>query len=153
MSEEVRFVDLLGRVITKIENIKDKALVFYVENEYGNDKEDKIFYMSHSQQCCEDVYIESITGDIDDLIGSPILLASEVVSTMELSQEKMAALNSESDNHYDMLWTFYKLSTIKGYVDIRWQGNSNGYYSVSVDFACVTEEELESLATELNGTR
>ena len=55
MSEEVRFVDLLGRVITKIENIKDKALVFYVENEYGNDKEDKIFYMSHSQQCCEDV--------------------------------------------------------------------------------------------------
>lgn len=80
------------------------------------------FRMSHYQDCCESVYVESIVGDPGDLIGTPLTLAEK--ATSDASEQC-----SESGT-----WTFYKLATVKGHVDIRWLGTSNGYYSESVDF-------------------
>lgn len=89
------------------------------------------FVMYHDQDCCETVSIESISGDLSDLIGTPILLAEESTSG-ELPEGHPAPDGFRDDSE---TWTFYKLATSRGYVDIRWYGSSNGYYSESVNFA------------------
>lgn len=83
------------------------------------------YVFSHHQDCCESVYIESIVGDIEDLVNTPILIAEE--SSGDTPVDSTA---SPSESY---TWTFYKFATFKGYVDIRWLGESNGYYSESVD--------------------
>jgi hypothetical protein len=82
----------------------------------------------HAQDCCESVTIESIVGDLNDLVGSPILLAEE--SSGETPSDYK--FEYEPDSY---TWTFYKFATAKGYVDIRWLGESNGYYGEEVYFA------------------
>ena len=81
--------------------------------------------MYHSADCCESVEVEDVCGDPADLIGTPLLLAEEVTSEDNPDDVDMAYQDS-------FTWTFYKLSTIKGSVTIRWYGESNGYYSESV---------------------
>lgn len=95
--------------------------------EYGDEIvfktiEGETFKMLHFQDCCETVEIEEIFGDLKDLIGTPITMAEQATG--------------EGENPVDcsQTWTFYKFATIKGYVTIRWLGDSNGYYSETVDF-------------------
>ena len=83
--------------------------------------------MYHSQGCCENVYVEDIIGDLENLIGSPILQSEEATSN-----ENPEGIKPECQDSFT--WTFYKFATIKGYVTIRWYGSSNGYYSESVNF-------------------
>jgi hypothetical protein len=107
------------------------------------------YKMYHEQDCCEAVTIDDINGDLNDLIGNPILIAEEVsnddfVKNFEESFKLEEGRNPDYEFSYknefgeskpeSYTWTFYKLATIKGYVDIRWFGNSNGYYSESVEF-------------------
>jgi hypothetical protein len=118
--DEPQFSTLLGKTLTSV-NVGREEIEFVTD-------EGRNYRLYHDQDCCEHVYVESVVGDVDDPIGSPITLAEEAVSW---SRPDDANPEYEQDS---FTWTFYKLATIKGYVDIRFYGTSNGYYSEGVDF-------------------
>lgn len=106
---------LYGKIISNIQKKHDEELIFLLDD--GSE-----FKMYHDQDCCESVSIDDINGDLNDLIGTPITLVEESTNK-----------ENPKDKYDSCTWTFYKLATIKGYVDIKWYGSSNGYYSESVD--------------------
>ena len=114
-----KFEDLVGKVLVSVEN-KGNELVFTLDT-------GEKYKLYHYQYCCESVSIEDVIGDLNDLVGSPILMAEEITS--EENPEDVT-----KDGQDCFTWTFYKLATIKGYVTIRWYGESNGYYSEAVDW-------------------
>lgn len=127
-SHQVAFETLLGKTLTSITGeVGDDEIRFTTT-------EGETFMLYHSQDCCESVSVESIVGDLQDLIGSPILRAEEAVGERPADVPVPEYVDSET-------WTFYKLATIKGYVDIRWHGESNGYYSEGVDFAILPKKD------------
>ena len=114
--------DLLGKVLKDIE-VDYNYIIFKTTD-------GKTYRMYHSQNCCESVTIDDICGDWQDLIGSPIIIAE-----MNTNYQPQTEKEKEKTNNADVYtWTFYKLATAKGYVDIKWFGESNGYYSTSVNF-------------------
>jgi hypothetical protein len=113
--ESMDFREFIDMVFSNI-IVEDDQILFITDTGYK-------YLMFHEQDCCEGVEVDDIVGDLSDLIGSPILMAQECVSKASHNYKK----------EYDSFtWTFYKFATIKGYVDIKWFGGSNGYYSESV---------------------
>jgi len=129
--DRVNINDFVGCTFLEIKKIDDEAIIFKTENKKKSFRcfiiknvankfifktENKKFYMFHNQECCEQVYISDIVGEKN----SPILKAEETS-------------NSEYIEYGSLTWTFYNISTVKGTVTLTWRGESNGYYSESVD--------------------
>lgn len=112
---------LIGKTLTEVRQYNDEAIYFTTST-------GEKYIMHHQQDCCEIVSIESIVGDLNDLVGEPILAAEEI------SSDGTPPLDENDERWGTYTWTFYKFATRKGYVDIRWYGSSNGYYSEAVDF-------------------
>ena len=116
MSTRTKEVSVLnGLTLTAIEVAEDKESILFTTDS------GRLFRMYHWQDCCEQVVLEDIIGSLEDLIGSPLLLAEENSASFDV-------------DHDSCTWTFYLFATTKGYVTLRWNGTSNGYYSKIVDF-------------------
>ena len=108
-----KFEQLQGMVITAVVYKEaNESLLIHLNTH--------VLEMIHHQECCETVYLADVVGSFEDLIGYPLLEVSE--STVDI-----ATGNSSSTASY------YNFKTVKASVQLRWVGESNGYYSETVD--------------------
>jgi hypothetical protein len=116
------FEGLQGWRVLEIADLEpgSRDVYFHVVSEEG---EVARFHMYHSQDCCETVELEEVSGGTaEDLLDQVIVEASE---------------RTEDDPHPSDtvgMWTFYVIRTNNVTVTLKWYGTSNGYYSIGVTF-------------------
>ena len=115
---------LIGKTLIAIDSAEHEEIIFTTDT-------GEVYKLYHDQDCCESVTVDDICGDLLDLLGSPIIEAEEVTSNINPDDVTDEFKKNQDDS---FTWTFYKFGTAKGFVTIRWYGQSNGYYSESVDF-------------------
>lgn len=110
------FKDLKGMVFKSVVGKVGDGEIFFTT------QKGRKFRLYHDQDCCEDVRVDDICGELNDLTDAKILMAFEDTH--------------EGEGRYgdSSTWTFYNIATSKGHVTIKWLGSSNGYYSERVDF-------------------
>lgn len=118
--------DLIGKTMRSVTRNGNDSIDF--ESESG-----ERWQMYYEPDCCARCSIEDVVGDLQDLVGSPIVMAESATNS---DNPKTHDSGYTDDSH---TWTFYKLATAKGYVTIRWYGSSNGYYSETASFRRIAQ--------------
>ena len=118
----------------KLEELNGETLTHIdVAKEHGEDqillttesgREIRIY---HEQDCCETVRIVDTEGEWHDLIGKPILEATK-------EEEQRETEDYESETKTALTFRVDGATVIS-----RWIGESNGYYSESVDIREITK--------------
>lgn len=112
--------ELKGETITLIERNQDEEIVFTCAS-------GRRFRMYHNQDCCESVAIGSVDGDILSIVGRAIIRAREEPG------------HEDGGKYESVTFTDFILATETSEVTIHWVGESNGYYSESVEFIELTK--------------
>lgn len=123
--KKVSLESMNGETIKSIEGL-DK---YSDEVIFTMDSGKKIVF-THIQDCCESVNLEDFEHDGID--GGLIISAEEVDGVIPDKSERDYWDDSQT-------WTFYKIETNRGGLWMRWLGESNGYYSESVDILWVNK--------------
>lgn len=117
---EIQFSELAGKhLVSTTGEVGGEEIRFTADD-------GSIYVLYHSQDCCENVQVEDICGDMADLQECTVISAEESTSDQTVDEKP-----EDADS---FTWTFYKIQTNKGAVTIRWLGQSNGYYSEWVTF-------------------
>lgn len=116
--EEVR--PLAWRHVTKVEGLRrgSDAVIFHFDD-------GSTISLHHVQDCCEHVRVEDF--ELQGKLKGPLLGFEETIKT------------TRSDDGTGT-WTFYNIRVGTGCLNLRWIGESNGYYSESIT---VSVEEAE----------
>jgi len=127
---ELEFKDLEGMIFKEVK--KDECSVDFVT------EDGTTYSMFHDQDCCEHVELKDICGDLNDLVGTPIISFEE-----RTNKEEPIPDNYEEMSELDRIsftWTFYTIRTAKGTVDITFLGQSNGCYSEDASLFRLTDD-------------
>lgn len=81
--------------------------------------------MYHCQDCCE--YVRLYEDDC-------LINGTDIFTDCDWCEMQETIKDGDGDDYGSSTWTYYNFKTNKGYDNMRWLGESNGYYSESVDF-------------------
>lgn len=117
---------LVGEVLTHID-VSESNEEIRLTTQSG-----RIILIYHDQDCCESVKIEDTEGDWHSLIGKVLI---------ETKKEEYP--QGDPPPEYPDSWTrtVLKFRVDDATVISRWIGESNGYYSESVDIEDITKME------------
>ena len=107
----MEFSELKGKTLKNVEVLDDERIVFTADD-------GSVYSSYHMQDCCESVGIHETVGELQSVIGSPILEADETCDSE----------SNPPENADSFTWTTQRLVTANGELKFVWLGESNGYY-------------------------
>lgn len=85
------------------------------------------FQQRHEQDCCERVNIHEVKGNL-------VYLCGKIISVESVESKDNKPETGDADS---WTWTYTTITTEHGVVKVTWLGESNGYYSESVEWRIV----------------
>ena len=116
--------EMYGEMITEVIGLEPESREVVIKTDSG-----KTFTFYHEQDCCGCVILYDIDGELENLVGGFVMWV-----------EARSELATDDFNAEPGTWTFYDIQTSKGYVCMRWLGESRGY-SEGVTVCCDFQDE------------
>lgn len=116
------YTEFSGKIIQEIRGCKkhsDEVTIMFTDGSCLK------FY--HQQDCCESVLLEDYDITPEWLVDSKIISVEERIYR---SGEGIEPLNTYDQSY---TWSFYAIKTSSSTMVLRWYGESNGWYSETVD--------------------